>query len=458
MLSTQNKALNINLTPHIYGTLSEIGGGQEVARHFFRAGGASGTIAKSISAYDKVYSDFLYRGKARRYVSKERLVQMLETEFNELVSLLSENRGENTCFFSFANTVETLNFKKDNEGHGWIGIQYQHAPGAECSRIVLHVKLKENHTNLQQNTLGILGINLIYATFFLNGYEEIIDSLMDNLSPDQLEIDMLSFEGCRFQEIDNRLVSLLLVKKGLTPASVFDRNGQIQQPGDLLYKKNVLLLRGSFRPPTYVHFDMLKTGFALMRKELNANKENSIILCEITLNNLLKSQDFNEKDYLDRVDLLNSMGQNVLISNFQQFHQVSQYICSTKINSLRLVLGANILQKVFDETYYKNLRGEILEAMGRLFSNKVKLYVYPFIQNNRLIQSQNLDFPSNLKHLYQYLIDQQLIIDIIGAKQSILTIRSEEALRLMREDNPEWKVMVPVFIQRKIEGQSLFKS
>lgn len=458
ILSTQNKALKINLNSQIFGTLAEIGGGQEVARHFFRAGGASGTIAKTISAYDKKYSDLLYKGKAKRYVSKERLLKMMEVEYNEVVCLLDEERGNQTLFFAFANTVETINYKKDNHAHGWLGIQFQHEPKSPPNRIIMHVNLKENDTFLQQNTLGIFGINLVFAAYyFINNIQDFIESLMDNLTTDRIEINMLSFEGERFKAIDNRIVSLLLVKMGYTPASVFDRYGNIQQPGDLFYKKNVMLLRGSFRPPNYVHFDMLKSGFSLFKKDVDFNIGNSIIVCEITLNNLLKTEEFDENDYLERVILLNEMGQNVLVSNFKEFYKVSQYITLYNIQALRLVLGSNILEKVIDDEYYTQLKGGILEAMGRLFAKNVKLYVYPFINKKKqLVTSHNLLVKKNVEYLFKFLIEEKKIIDIENVKKERLYIQSEDILKCIRHNDSKWKKMVPVFIAKRIEERKLF--
>ncbi len=458
VLSTQNKALRINLNSRIFGTLAEIGGGQEVARHFFRAGGASGTIAKTISAYDKKYSDYLYKGQAKRYVSKERLLKMLEVEYHETILLLSEERGETTTFFAFANTVETINYRKDNEGHGWLGIQFQHEPKSPCNRVILHVRLKENDSILQQNTLGILGINLIYAAFYYSSdIQRFMESLMDNLSTDRLDISMLSFDGPLFQAVDNRIISLLLVKMGYTPASVFDRWGNLQHPGDFFYKKNIMLLRGSFRPPTYVHFDMLKAGFALFKKDVDFSVKTSLALCEITLNNLMKNEVFDEKDYLDRVILLNEMGQNVLVSNFKEFYKVSQFICQFPINQLRLVLGANILERILDDEYYTDLKGGILEAMSRLFSNQVKLYIYPYVKDNQLlVDSENINMKLQNKKLYEFLKQNNKITDIPNVKKQWLYIKSEDILRCIRLGTNEWKTMVPIFISKRIEERKLF--
>jgi len=439
ILSTQNKALKINLNHKIFGTLAEIGGGQEVARYFFRAGGSSGTIAKSISAYDKKYSDYLYKGKAKRYVSKERLVKMLDVEYNEVVCLLDAERGEVSTFFAFANTVETINFRKDNQGHGWLGIKFQHEPKSPPNQIIMH-------------------LNLIYAAYYYsNNIHDFLESLMDNLTSDRLEINMLSLEGELFKEIDNRIISLLLVKMGYTPASVFDRDGKIQQPSDMFYKKNIMLLRGSFRPPNYVHFDMLKAGFGFFKKEVGYSRDNSLIICEITLNNLLKTQEFNEKDYLDRVNLLNEMGQNVMVSNFKEFYKLVQYMTSHTIMELRLVLGANILEKLMDDSFYVNLKGGILEAMGRLFAQNVKLYVYPYINHNKeLITSSNFVVKKNLTHLYNFLKQEGKILDIENVKKERLYIQSEDILKCIYYGDDKWKKMVPVFIAKRIEERKLF--
>jgi hypothetical protein len=463
VLSPSNKALKINLDHSIFGTIAEIGGGQEVAREFFRAGGASRTVAKSVSAYDKNFSDAFYKAKSGRYVSEARLNKMLDTEYSEVVDILKKERGSSTRFFAFANTVETINYKKNNQGHGWIGIRFQHNAQSEPNDVILHTILHEKDTFLQQGTLGILGINLIYACYFYNdNSDDFLTSLMDTLSPGRLEINMISISGPVFENYDNRLLSVKLVKHGMTPVSVFDRNGHVQQPGDMLFNKDVMVLRGSFRPVTYLELDMLKSGFALFKKEINEDhpwkNETSVVLCEITLNNLLDEGKFQEKDFLDRVDLLNGMGQNVMITNFKEFYRLSAYFSQFKINLLRMILGADILKKVLDEKYYSDLKGGVLEAFGQLFGNHVKLYIYPYFQAKlkSSVHSKNIAVPENLKKLYEYLLDNKKILDISTQKTIATPDSSKKVAEMIKKNTKGWESLVPVYISENIIKKGLF--
>jgi len=324
ILTTNRKALRINLNRHIYGTLAEIGGGQEVARHFFQAGGASGTIAKTVSAYDKVFSDKFYNeNQPGRYVSEQRLKKMLDGEFSELIQILSAKKSEKTCYFVFANTVETLNFQKNNESHGWLGVRFQLKPDSPANEVILHVRLLENDTILQQNTLGTLGINLIFACYFYYEYPNtFIQSLIDNLSRDRLEVTMIRMGGNELSYVDNRLLAVQLIKNRMWEAIICDRNGNVQEPGDLLYKKNVLAFRGSFRPITYVGFDMLKTSYSIFKRDEDYERDNTLALCEMTINNLLEEGELDERDFLARVDILNGMGQNVMVSKFREYYKL----------------------------------------------------------------------------------------------------------------------------------------
>ncbi len=463
ILSPSNKALKINLDHSIFGTIAEIGGGQEVAREFFRAGGASRTVAKSISAYDKNFSDAFYKSKSGRYVSETRLKKMLDIEYSEIVDILKSERGSTTRFFAFANTVETLNYKKNNQGHGWIGIRFQHTAQSEPNDVILHTILHENDTFLQQGTLGILGINLIYACYFYNeNSDDFLTSLLDNLSYSRLEINMISISGSCFENYDNRLLSVKLVKHGLTPVSIFDRNGQVQQPGDMLFNKDVMVLRGSFRPVTYLEMDMLKSGFALFKKEVNEShpwqNESSVVLCEITLNNLMDNGEFHEKDFLDRVDLLNGMGQNVMITNFKEFYRLSTYFSQFKINLLRMILGANILKKVIDEKYYSDLKGGILEAFGSLFGNHVKLYIYPYYpaKSKESFNSNNIEVPVNLQKLYGYLLENKKILDINTQKVLQSPDSNKKVAEMIKKKINGWEKLVPVYISENIIKKGLF--
>jgi hypothetical protein len=460
ILSTTRKALLINLDEKFYGTIAEIGGGQEVARNFFQAGGASGTIAKSISAYDMAYSDALYcKGKKERYVSKDRLQKMLAIEYHELISVLKEVRDPKTCFFVFANTVVTINYKKNNDARGWLGVKFQLEPDTEPNEVVIHTSLLEKDNLLQQYTLGILGINLIHACLYHNDNPTIfLNALMDNLSSDRLEITMIHTNGPHLDYIDNRLLSVQLVKNGMAQACMFDRYGNVFEPSDLVYKKNVLAFRGSFRPITYVGFDMLKTSYGLFKKDEDYDKNNTIALCEITLNNLLDDGEFHERDFLERVDILNGMGQNVMISNFKEYYKLVSYLSQFNTKNLRIVIGMHTFINVIDENFYSHLKGGIIEAFGRLFVNNMKMYVYPSIDEdtNELITLQNIPIPNQIKYLFLHLLENKKILDIKNVKKEFITTYPHIVLNKIKNKESGWEKMVPKYIEEAIKSKKLF--
>jgi len=466
-LSTNRKALRINLDLSVYGTIAEIGGGQEVARQFFQAGGASGTIAKSISAYDKLFSDRLYnQNKSGKYVSEGRLCKMLETEYHELVSVLSSTRERPTLFFAFANTVTTLNYQKDNYSHGWVGMRFQSTPKRDPNEVIFHVNLLERDILLQQQTLGVIGINLIYACFnYRKNPVDFIRSLMDNISNDRIEVTMIRMHGPDFDYVDNRLLGVQLVKNGMTQAMMFDRHGQVQQPSDMLYKKNVLLFRGAFRPIHNVGFDMLKSSYQIFKRDEDYDRGNTLALCEISINNLLRKGEIDERDFLERVDLLNGMGQHVMISTFREYYTLVEYFSQFTLRNLRIVIGIPTFMKVLNDIYYKDLKGGILEAFGKIFANNVKVYVYPTIQavsidtreaTGDLLTSRDILLPEDQQDLYHFLYKNRKIIDITNVKKEWLYISSVNVLRMIREGEPGWEVMVPKYIEKQIKEKGLF--
>jgi len=466
-LSTNRKALRINLNQSIYGTIAEIGGGQEVARNFFQAGGASGTIAKSISAYDKLFSDRLYNNnKPGRYVSEERLCKMLNAEYIECMSLLGEKRDDTTTYFAFANTVATLNYKKDNYSHGWLGMRFQHKAGSEPNEVLFHVNLLENDTGLQQQSLGILGINLIFACYnFVDRPVEFLRSLMDNLSNDRVEITMMRMRGPELDYVDNRLLGVQLVKNGMTSAMVFDRNGEVQQAADMLYKKNVLLFRGAFRPIHKVGFDMLRASYRIFKRDEDYDRDNTLAICEISVNNLLGKGDIDERDFLERVDLLNGMGQNVMISTFSEYYRLVDYFSHFNIKNLRVIIGMPTFLKVVNPKYYSDLKGGILEAFGKLFVDNMKVYIYPTIPSvsldNRepvgdLLTSKDIIFPDDYEDLLRFLIKNKKIIDVTEVKKKWLYINSSNVLRMIRSGEEGWEDMVPKYIEKEIKEKGLF--
>jgi hypothetical protein len=460
IISTTRKALSINLDKKFYGTIAEIGGGQEVARNFFQAGGASGTIAKSISAYDMAYSDALYaKSKKERYVSLDRLRKMLSIEYNELSDVLNEERINSSCFFAFANTVVALNYNKDNEAGGWLGVKFQLQPHSKPNEVVIHTSLLENDNLLQQNTLGVLGINLIHACFY--HYQDpttFLHALMDNLSSDRLEITMIHMSGPQLDYIDNRLLGVQMVKAGMTKAIMFDRYGNVHEPSDLLYKKNVLAFRGSFRPITYVGFDMLRTSYSLFKKDEDYDRENTIALCEITLNNLLEDGEFDESDFLERVNILNGMGQNVMVSNFKEYYKLVAYLSQFKTIKLRIIIGMSTFLNVIDQKYYSHLKGGIIEAFGRLFIENMKMYVYPSLDEstNELITLKNIKVEENIQYLFMHLVANKKIIDIKNAKKEFIATYPHIVLNKIKNGDKTWKTMVPNYIAEAIKAKKLF--
>jgi hypothetical protein len=482
LLTTNRKALTINLDEPIYGTFAEIGAGQEVARMFFQAGGASGTIAKSISAYDMSFSDAIY-GKAPRYVSRERLALMLDHEYALLHARLAEQRGDRTTFFVFANTVSARNFKGTNEAHGWAGIRFQSAPGGPPSEIVFHVRMWDKENVLQQQALGIIGVNAIYGAFYYrDDPRKFIASLLDQLTPDRIEIDMLNFTGPAFAHVDNRLMSLALVQHGLTNAVLFGTQGEVLQPSEVLYKKAILVERGSFRPVTHVNVDMLNCATAQFVQEPNVKGKDVVVLMEITMNNLLAAGELDARDFLSRVDLLADIGFTVLISNYSEYYRLTSYFRRYTKEMIGVAMGINNLLEIFNEKYYENLEGGILESFGRLFRHAVRLYIYPMRQeaydkflltgqavpitgsvahhafaSNVLITAKNVHIADHLRNLYDHLIENHYIACIVGFDPTILHIFSRDVLRRIKENDPTWEKMVPGAVVAAIKKRRLFE-
>ena len=457
--TTKQKAVEININDNVYGSIAEIGGGQEVARAFFQAGGASGTVAKSISAYDKTFSDYYYNNNLPgRYVAEDRVIKMLHKEYFDLQNVICDNKGDETKFFSFADTVETLNYHKSNDPHGWMGVRFQGSDRANPNEVKIHFNLFENDGNLQQYTLGALGINLIYAcihhTLSPNTF---LKSLMDNLDSDRLEIDMVSMEGPDLDYVDNRLLGVQMVKNGMTHAVMFDKDGDICRPGDMLYKKDVIAVRGSFRPITYVGFDMIKTGINMLKREGDYKKENSIVLCEITMRNLMASGELDDRDFLARVDILNGMNQNVMVSNYSYFYKLSQYFNKFNIKKLRLVIGIPTLENLVQHKFYEDLQGGILEGFGKLFARNVKLYVYPLLSSdNRLKTGRLLNVEEDLFYLYQYLLNNNKIVDLENMNRAWQGIFARDVLKMIKNGEEGWVEKTPKFVSDYIIDNKLF--
>ena len=477
LLTTTQKARTMNFDKPKYGTLAEIGAGQEVAREFFHAGGASGTIAKSISAYDMVVSDAIY-GKTARYVSRERLKFMLDHEYQLLIERLGPIRGDRTTFFVFADTVATTNYQGTNEAHGWLGLRFQAEPLGEPNEIVLHVRMWDKDAVLQQQALGIVGINLIYgALYYRSEPRRLIESLKDNLGVDRIEVDMLHFSGHCFEKVDNRLMALHLVEVKLTNAVMFGPQGEVLQPSEVLHKKPILVERGSFRPVTHVNVDMINCAAAQFLQEPSVKGKEVIVLMEITMSNLLAEGRLDAQDFLSRVDLLADLGFTVLISDYPEYYRLTSYFRRYSKEMIGVAMGINNLLEVFNEKYYDNLEGGILESFGRLFRNAVKLYVYPMrevaferyvlaangtgppVQShapNVLISAKNLRIADHLASLYGFLLENHCIECIVGFDSTILSIFSRDALQQIRDENPLWERMVPIPVAEAIKRRRLF--
>ncbi|PHI20584.1 nicotinate-nucleotide adenylyltransferase [Lewinellaceae bacterium SD302] len=458
LLETEQKALEINLDPQIYGTFAEIGAGQEVARHFFQVGAAAGTIAKTMSAYDKVYSDQIYGTEpTNRYVCEARIYKMLTHEYDLMMDRLRHDRPKDN-FFVFADTVAAINYSRTIKGNGWLGLRFQLTPQGKHNDLVLHVRMLDNDNQLQQQAIGILGVNMIYGAYhYKNDPETLLQSLLDNLKG-RIAIDMVVLDGPDFEHVDNRLLSLWLVKHGLTKFTMFDPSGRSTHPSEFLYRKAVMVVRGSFRPPTLVNQDMVETGYAAFREDPNTDPKKSYLITELTLDNLKESSGIDERDYLDRVRLLNALGQTVLISNYPKHDDLLAYLSEYKVPKLGIVLGVQQLLEIITEKYNNNLDGRLLAAFGEIFTRNVKIYVYPAQQQGSedLMRAENVPIPEGVKFLYRHLLDNGQIVDIEGYRPDILHIFSTDVLARIENGSKNWEKMVPERVAELIKKDCLF--
>ena len=458
-LTPGQKAISINLDNSIYGSFVEIGAGQEVARQFFRVGSASGTIAKTMSAYDRDFSDAIYgKEKDRRYVCKSRLVKMLEKEYSLLEERLDRENYKDTRYFAFADTVTTINYDKTKNGHGWIGIRFQISPESPPNDFLIHVRLKDQEAKIQQETIGIIGTNLIHACFNVTNPKVILQHLYDNLSRDNFEIDMVEVLGDDFEKIDNRLLSLTLVKENMTNAVIFTPDGRNKYPSDILHKKNILTLRGSFRPVTKVNIDMLSNGLAKFKENKKVDEDNIQILIEITLSNLKAEGEVNERDFLDRADILCSLGYTVMISNYKKYYKLTEYLSQYTNARMGLIIGVDNLVSMFEEKYYRNLNGGIMEAFGIIVTRDIKIYLYPYQPDihHELQNSSNIPIHPRAKSIYNYLYSNKRIEDI-EYNSEFLNIFSKDVLNKIKSGEVgSWEHMVPDGVADIIKERSLF--
>lgn len=443
--SVEQKASAINQSRKYYGTFAEIGAGQEVVRWFFQAGRASATVAKTISAYDMSVSDGLY-GPARRYVSRERLEAMLDHEFQELVESLGHRRGETSSFFVFADTAATRTHAGRETGHGWLGVRFQAAPLAEPSELIIHVEMMDDVTVEQQEAVGRAGVNLIYGALFLHDDPgHLIGTLMDGLGRRRIEIDMIKFSGPAFASVDNRLMSLQLVEQGLTDAAMFMADGETVQPSEVLYNKPVLIERGSFRPVTNVTLEMLESARRQLPPSQETPGKERIVVMEMTLNNLMSESVIDHRDFLARVDILCALNQSVLISNYTRFDRVTGYLRLYTKDWIGMVMGVPTLREVFDERYYADLQGGILEGLGRLFQGPTRLFIYPTSNaaTGELETPENLAVEPQLRQLYAYLLEGGFIEPIKEYVTGELNTSPGDVRARLQAGDPSWERLVP---------------
>jgi hypothetical protein len=458
--SSLDKALRINLDEKKYGTIVEIGAGQEVARQFFRTGAAAGTIAKTMSAYDMNFSDAIYGVQEDgRYVSRARLQAMLDKEFDLVIDRVGTSRSMASRYFSYAATVSAKSFKVDNECHAWCGVRVQMYPGAEPSDISVHVRMRDDDAERQQQALGIFGVNLIYAAYYyFENAKKIIDSLTDNLEQDRVEIDSIEFYGPYFEEVDNRAINLHLIRSWKTRAIMFRPDGSVVTPAEMLYKKNVLTIRGTFRPVTRLNVDMMEQGLKFFTSMPDVTVENSVALAEISLNDL-HGNDLMvpEEDLIASVQLLNSLGYSVMITDYTRYFSLRAYFRQFTKLQIGIVVGIINIRQIFDESSYVGIEGGILEGFGKLFPDHTRLLVYPEIdQAGEYSDFTNITLPENLQYLYRHLLENNFIFGIESSDHELFNIFSRNVLKQLHNGRGSWEDCLPEGVAEEIISNRLF--
>lgn len=458
--NTREKALRINLDEKKYGTIVEIGAGQEVARQFFKSGAAAGTIAKTMSAYDMTFSDAIYGVQEdRRYVSKSRVKSMIEKEFDLVVNRVGTSRPEASRFFAYGATVAAKSYNSDNECHAWCGIRIQMYPGAEPSEIVAHIRMRDENAESQQTALGVFGVNLIYASYYyIENTKMIIESLTDSMAQGQIEIDSIEFNGPYFEEIDNRAINIHLIRSWKTRAIMFKPDGSVIIPAEMLYKKNVLTIRGSFRPVTRLNVDMIEQGLKRFSEIEGVTPENSVALAEISMKDLRGSDLMvSEADLLARVHLLNSLGYSVMISDYTRYFSLRAYFRQFTKLQIGIVVGLINIREIFDESSYRGVEGGILEGFGKLFPDNTRLLVYPEIdQADELRDFTNVILPENLQFLYEHLVVNKFIFGIESSDEKLLKIFSRNILKQLPNGRGDWEKSLPKGVAAEIIDKHLF--
>ena len=456
-LPTAEKALQINRDRSKYGTFAEIGAGQEVVRWFFLVGGASGTVAKSMSAYDMTVSDAIY-GKSPRYVSRNRLLQMLDHEYSLNVERLGPKLEGKGHLFAFADTVATKSSRGPSLGHGWMGIRFQMSPGAEPSQILLHVNMLDKDATEQQEALGIVGVNLIYGAFHCEDPVQLMDTLLDNLSRSRIEVDMIEFSGQKYATFDNRIAALWLLTLNLSDAAMLGASGEVLQPSDVLFRRPVLIERGRFDPVTLTHVDILKCGENAFFPRVKSSEHEPVVLMEMSTHNLIRSGEVDTADFLARVEVLNSIGKTVLVTDFPEYYRLAEYIRRYTQEPCGMALSVNHLRELFEEKYYQDLDGGILEGLGLLFKRNFTFFIYPIRGEEEILTAEKFSPTEPLDDIYRYLRRRDYIVDLGDYDPQCLSIYASDVARLIKEKNPVWRTMVPKSIVSLIEERNFFGS
>ena len=455
---TRQKALALNLDKGKYGTIAEIGAGQEVARWFFLVGGAAGTVAKSISAYDMAVSDAMY-GPAQRYVSRQRLQAMLEHEFSQLLERLGPAKGEGTTFFAFADTVATRSYTRHEDGSGWIGVRFQTRSHEAPSDVIVHVNLKDTTATRQQEALGVLGVNLIHGAYFRHDAPEaLVGSLMDELSRDRIDVDMIKLAGPAFDGVDSRLMTLQLVEQGLTDAAIFTAAGEVVQPSEVFYKKPILVERGSFRPITKLTLDLLEGARAQFLEEPAVKGQEPVVLMEMTLGTLAAGAPVDHVDFLARADILGTLGYDVLISRFEAYYQMAEYLSAYTDRLIGIAAGVPSIEALAEERFHGDLGGGMLEAAGRLFKRSVKMYAYPVLNaaSGRVFTIETLPVEGVWRHLRDFLVESGHLVPIRRYDERLLSILTKDVLARIQSGDASWETMVPTVVAETIKRKQLF--
>jgi hypothetical protein len=456
--TTHAKALDINKDVGRYGSFAEIGAGQEVARWFFRVGGAAGTIAKTMSAYDMKVSDAIY-GPTERYVSSQRLLSMLDHEYDLTIERLDPDRGSDTAFFSFADTVSAQNYEGTADCHGWMGIRFQTHPRRAASQIILHARMLDRDALMQQEALGILGVNLVYgAARLANAPDALLVSLLDNLGHDRIEIDMVEFSGPAFESVDHRLISLLLVQSRLSRAAMFSASGEVMRPSEVLYKRPVILQRGRFRPPTKVHTDIQKRAHERFAADMGVDPDRIVSLLEISVRELRETAKSGSDDFLDRIEALTAGNHSVLVSDYPAYYLAAEYLDRYGAREIALPIGIERLQDLIRAERYAELPGGFLQAAGRLFSMNVHLYVYPGLDpvKGRRMELANFEPPESLALLFGHLVSRGYIRPLEGLPDEQLRFRSDDLLAMLQSGDRTWESFVEPEVATAIRCAGLF--